>query len=381
MRVICRYTGVELSISSVITSKDGNKSSHNKHFPKTVMKGEHPFFLLEAAELLDFIPLWAKREMDAQETRILFLALLNSTGLVDFKSTAYPSQKLIEQNMEALIKVIHWRSNINQALLNLPIFVISTKSGTHRLENISVWIERWNETRKDWYNRFESSKLAERLEHREEILDRLIRSPNKPISSYAARLADWAFTASGLPDISAADKETRERWLTIFRLKGWEIFQADSDDIYDLLTYMEANLEVHQGKIQAYAVLDHLRAIRDKNEHGLEAELGLIDGKTFEIIYDDIEIANRQAQAKNAPLVEPISSMIGTIYPTKVAYLNARAAWIAAEAEKERLENAAKKRKEEIATQDLAIRSEDEALIEAEEDEEEVISSLKIGDL
>lgn len=326
MRVICKYSATEFQLP---------------HFRGSYIEGVHPLFSLSTSELLAYAKDWAAEKLSVDECRVLFLALLASgttevteydsrnrkvtskVPLVDFRVPAIPSHSIVQKNMERLMRTMLWVSSINTALLKLPRVAIT--QDVRKLEQVGSWIQAWEDEREYFYKSHKSKALASKLSSLEEQLIKLIRSSHRTTESYAGTMAKWALDASGFPDKTPLDLETRELYTKLFKLKGFEVFTADKDHIFDLLTWMEANLS--HGSIMANATLNHLRKIAYNNEHGLNKSLGLINGNTFELLEDPVGEHNLSIIASKAPEVFPEPHL----YPTKVAYLRARAAWNTAE--------------------------------------------------
>lgn len=336
-------------------------------------------FGLSSNSLLTYAPIWAQQKLDETECRVLFLALLASVDtevddfdergrkskkrvpLVDFRTSAIPANDIVQAHMEQLFKAVLWISNTSSALLKLPRFVIS--HDTRTLKNVKNWIEAWEEERTAFYDNHRSKNMAIKLSSLEEQLERLIKSSSRSTESYAGTLAKWALDASAFPSVTKLDLETREIYTKLFKLKGFDVFTADKDDLADLVDWMESKLS--HGTIFANAVLKHLRKLQDARETGLNKALGLVKGKTFELMDDPVAEHNMAIVAAKAPASLPDPAH----YPTRVSYLRARSAWNTAQVLKDKaLEDAAteKKKAQELETLDFTTEEELEAAIALE---------------
>lgn len=366
MRVICKYSATEFKLPD---------------FRSTLIEGIHPFFFLSTRELLPHVKDWSKQELSETEARVLFLALLASgtteideydergkkrkvrVPLVDFRTSAIPDHETVQKNMERLVKSMIWISNVATALLKLPRFVVS--HDTRDLTNVHNWMTAWEDERKAFYESHKSKALAFKLSSLEEQLIRLIKTPHRSTESYAGTLIKWALDASGFPDKLLLDRETRAIYIKLFKLKGFDVFNADKDDLEDLLEWMETKLP--HGTIMAAEVMSHLRKLSEAREKGLNKALGLIGGKTFELMDDPIAQHNMELIASRAPEVFPEAHL----YPTRVAYLRARAAWNMAQELKSKFaaeQEEKRKRLQEIESLDFTTEDELEAAIKEEED-------------
>lgn len=377
MRVICKYSATEFKLPD---------------FHGSLIEGIHPFFFLSTKELLPYTSTWAKQELNETESRVLFLALLSSgtteieeydergrkkkllVPLVDFRTSAIPSHATVQKNMERLTKSMLWIDNISPALLKLPRFVITHDN--RKLENIHNWLQVWEDERNAFYASHKSKALASKLSSLEEQLIRLIRSEHRSTESYAGTLIKWALDASSFPDKTALDLETRGIYTKLFKLKGFDVFTADKDDLEDLLDWMETHLS--HGTIMANEVLKHLRKLSEAREKGLQKALGLIKGKTFEFIDDPISAHNIELIASKAPEIFPEPHL----YASRVSYLRARSAWNLAEGmKKQAQEEATEKMKRLKEIEDLDFTTEEELEAAIQEEEDLLQGKLNLGDL
>src|SRR3954462_12878917 len=93
MRLICQYSGVEFSAT---------------HFGGMRYNSIHPIFEVPVGMLLKRIPDFFKPETTRAERRLHFLALLNSSGLIEWRSIAAPEDKTILNNFQQLADVMKW---------------------------------------------------------------------------------------------------------------------------------------------------------------------------------------------------------------------------------------------------------------------------------
>lgn len=317
MRVYCKYSGTEFAVDTFTQ--------------KMHVEGIHPIFFTPLKALLNRAGDWAAGRLNEKESKLLFLALFHNTELVDFRTTAHPEHRIVQLNMEVLLKFINWHTNISSPQLKLPRFVITPDTAS--LNNCRHWLEAWNDCRKNWENNYQIYTARKRVADKEAALERLIKSATRNPESYAGTLAAWAMEAGNVP------KFLREYWTDLFKLKGIAVYSARGADLEELVEHMEEHLEVHTGTIYAHAVLRHIRILLAKNRAGINFGLGMPDeelekldllemqNNPFKIVEDDVETYNREVAASTAPLREPVKQD----YPNLVAFLRAKAAWILAQ--------------------------------------------------
>lgn len=371
MKIICTYSGIEYKVPEF--SQGTN----------TAASTAHPIFSWEPKQLLNQSGRWTRNELSATENRLLFLAILKALDLCDWKSPASPSNATVQKNMHELMQVLAWKLDY-QDRIPLTRMMIRYPE-THTLENISVWIDRWNKRKTEYLTNYKTSFRQDELFKNEEVLARLIKSSHKQTQDYAGQLASWFITAAEVP------QGMQERCKVLFRLKGYELYAANKEELENLLLFAGEHLIDHQGSIYGNATMKHIRMLVNKNQLGLKAELTgnttkdtpwhlLRQGNKFTFEDELPEVTdNMVANAQLAPETKPHQSEIGSKYPTKIDYLRALAYW----GQKQTVD-AARKAMENSAQQKV-IEAEDDianAALEAEFshlDDQDDINQLKLG--
>lgn len=305
MNVFCQYSGDEFKLEG---------------FGSTRLTYVHPIFAADTSWLLSRMGAWSAQKFTEQESKLLFLAMLHSTELIEFRCAAHPSNQVVQLNMEPLARILAWMDGISRKELVLPKFVI--QHDNRRLENVRYWIETWFNARKDYEDGYNKYLNQRKLADKEAALERLIRNSQRTTDDYAGLLATWALQASDAP------KGLHDYWRELFLLKGLKLYSAKTADLIELVEHMEENLE--HGSIFAAATMKHVRTLLKKNQAGLNFGLGIddedfeeINNSPFKIVEGSIEEHNMQVIANSAPLEEPVASK----FESRVAYLKAKAAW------------------------------------------------------
>lgn len=331
-RILCSISGIEFKTD---------------HFPVylTAREYHHPVFSISTSELLTFADKWIDGQFSATEDYLYYLALFNSTKLVEFRVPAIrtnSTQSIIAQNTSALLSVVE-RIHVAgedkvRYTLNLPMFAITSE--TKDLSNTMHWIKLWENNYNDYLKGYKTSTLIEKLSRKETILERLLKDRTKDISSYANQLAEWAALASGfdsdtqiVADGTAGDKPIQlcEYWKKLIRMcaRDEAIYTIHDGDLSELIDFCEDTIP--HGSIQAHALMALLRSSKEKKDTYID--LGDIDigahGTIFRILdaSSSIEDANKLALIDSAPLHLPKMSE----YPNKLAYLKAKMKWDMAE--------------------------------------------------
>lgn len=310
MKVICTFSNLEYKIPEFSSG------------PNTQTTYAHPIFSWDAKQLLNQAGRWTRNELSPVERRLLFLAVLNKIDLCDWTTPAIPTDSTVQKNMEPLMRVLAWRLQYGE---RIPLVRITIRyPETHDIGNISIWIDRWNKKKTEYLDGYKTVFREEKQTQQEAILERLIKSTHRKNEDNAKQLAEWFITAADVP------LGLREYWTSLFRVKGYEVFNIRPGDYAELIDHAVEHLGNSLGTIYGNATMKHLRMLELKNRLGLRAEL--IGKPKFSYEQDDSsdlpEITdNMIANSKMAPETKPQQSEIGSKYPTKIDYLRALAYW------------------------------------------------------
>lgn len=316
MKILCSLSGIEFTC---------------EHFPAYLSSREvsHPIFSLPQKKLISYLGKWAGSELTPTDSYLLFLAILNSSELVEFRVPAsrdYTTDAMVAQNMEALAKIVSKLNAVTNPSVVFPRYAIGPE--TKFLTNVKHWIENWHQSYQDFQDGFSKEYESRKLITRESALERLIKNPHLPISAYASKIADWASVAGAFPEYLTLSPFTglkismSDYWKEIISkcTREESLFSVPQVDIIDLLEHCETNISI--GTIYSNALFKVLRHAleRQKNFLGL-GDMDLSRGKYQILSADDTtETANLKAMIDSAPEFEPTPAQ----YPTKIAYLKAK---------------------------------------------------------
>lgn len=314
MKVLCAISGIEFSC---------------EHFPAELFSREttHPIFHIKQKKLIGFISKWATGELTSTDSYLLFLALLNSSELIDWRVPVIRTSltdSIVANNMESLVKVIGSINLVKNPTLVLPQFSVSKE--TKDLNNIHYWIEAWEDSLEEYRNAYKSTSDWKLIRNREATLERLIKTPERTIESYAGILADWAEIAGNFPRFEVTDYNNvkvslSDYWKLIIRkcCKSESIFEVPRADIEELIEHCESNIP--HGSIYSAKLMSLLRDGIKKQSGFLGFDL--FNTKTEFTILDadtSVQDANKLALINSAPTEKPIEKD----YPNKFAYIKAK---------------------------------------------------------
>ena len=319
MKILCGISGIEFTC---------------EHFPAslTYREATHPIFNIPQKKLLAYLGKWASGELTPTDSYLLFLSILHSTDLVDFRVPAAKSSRtdsIIAQNMESLVKTVIRLNTVTNPAVVFPHYAITQE--TKYLDNVKFWIDNWADVYKDFTEGYRRDTNSRKLLTREAALERLIKNPHLPVSAYASKIADWASVAGEFPTFNVQSPFTK---LTVTLSDYWKdiiirctredsVYAIPQSDIEELLEHCETNISI--GTIYSNALFTVLRKALSKQKNFLG--LGDLDiGRTKYTLLTEstsVEAANIKALIDSAPEEEPRLEQ----YPSKLAYMRAKVRW------------------------------------------------------
>ena len=327
--VLCAYSGIEFAVP---------------HFSHSFYSREcsHPVFTLPVPKLLGIVEnQWLEQRLTPTENYLLYLALFNSTGLMEFRVPATvtaDTSAIIAANMIPLSEIVTaiYESGAEKVreVLYLPSFVISPD--TKDLESSPDWIAIWVQAYASFKDNYRTANELEKLVRKETNLERKIKDRSKDIATYARDLAIWAADAGKFPTWPAGldsglAKTTglhpqcslRDYWIYIITCccKLENIWSIPDGDIQELTEHCEDTIP--HGSIFAATLMSLLRAGVDRKKSFFNlGDIDLGNGTSFRILDAEasIEDANKLAIIDSAPKSAPIESQ----YPNKLAFIRAK---------------------------------------------------------
>jgi hypothetical protein len=316
MQILCAYSSIQFSCEHV----PGFLSSR---------EASHPIFQIPQKRLLSYLGKWGNNGLTPTDSYLLFLSLLKSSELVDFRVPAVLTERthsIVAQNMESLAKTVIKLNTVTNPAVIFPRYVITPETKT--LDNVSFWISNWEDSYKEFQSGYRSAHDSGKLIQRENALSRLIKNPHRSVSSYAGQIADWAAVAGSFPTFSLTNPltgtvmECATYWKFLIHKCAHEeqIFSIRRRDLEELLEHCEENIPI--GTIHSNALFKILRHALEKQKNFLGLGDMDISSSTYQILDnpDDVESANLSAMIQSAPMEVPRPEQ----YPTKLAYLRAK---------------------------------------------------------
>lgn len=309
----CALSGIECEVSYIPMSLNSREYAH-------------PIFFLPKPKLLGLFSRFESGNLGDIESYLLYLALFNSTDMVEFTvpATYDPKQtpQLVASYLEPLCDIVYKLDAIRVPSFQAPKFRVTPE--TKNLKNSGVWIQVWQHAFKDFLEGNKNRLILEELSEIETRVHRLILNPNAHPAKYASVLAVWAAKAANFPTYIT------EYWQEIIRkcVSEKAIFDVPKVDIEELIEHLEDNLEL--GTIYSQSLFTLLRDGKKKQVSYLGlGDMDLINLESPYTILDDsssIEVANMQTVFMQAPQKEPTRNE----YPSEFEYQRARIRFMAA---------------------------------------------------
>ena len=304
-----------------------------EHFPMHLHNDEtnHPVFLLPQHKLLSYTSKWSAGELTNTDSYLLFLALLDSSSLVEWRThTVYTpgiTDALVASNMEPLIRIIGKINLIHHPRFALPSFAITPDTAS--LSNVQHWIEAWHESFLEFMRGYKEQTEQERITRREYALERMIKSTQlKNATKYAIALANWAELAGNFPTFPMIHPLNKnpvtlaEYWKEIITacVREEKIFQYPTSDVDELISHCEDSIP--HGSISAASLMDLIRVgKKSQSSYLCLSDLDVAAYKAGTLNKEDVvETANKIAMIQSAPMEEPIRSA----YSSEIEFVRAK---------------------------------------------------------
>ena len=171
MKILCSISGIEFNC---------------EHFPGALTSREvsHPVFSIPQKKLLSYTRKWAAGELTTTDSYLLFLAILASSELIQFRvpvSRNEQTNSIVANNMESLVKITAKLNAVTNPNVTFPHYVVSPE--TKYLTNVNHWISNWEDAYKEFQDGYSRQEDSRKLITREAALERMIKNPQLPISA------------------------------------------------------------------------------------------------------------------------------------------------------------------------------------------------------
>lgn len=258
MKLICSISGIQYACTG---------------FGRIALQGKHPVFDLPLDKLRRLYKLWQYRQLSDEETRLLALALFNSSKLVRWNSPADTnySTAIANQAMPLLLDFLDFLETCTDRFHApdfFPAYCVDYDSSD--MSNLVSWVQTWHSCIEEYFEeRFklrEAAKLAEKRAAAEIAQRRITRHPSR----YIKQLADWCAEAAAFPNTPVEIAPNKripciDYWKHILeccgtRDKDFRIFTIREQDISELEWHIYENLDL--SSTFAFTIIELLKATK-----------------------------------------------------------------------------------------------------------------------
>jgi len=303
-RVTCAISGIQFScdhLPIVLTEKCGYI---------------HPVFAIPRKKLYGIYSKHCKNHLTHTDSYLLFLALIHSTGQVEWAAPARldPEDKqtvaFIENNVGQLLRVIELTDAILTPAFKQPSFAVREHSDLTK--QLPSWIAAWRDNIANYERGYASDRERDSLVKIENKLSYLIKSGLDP-KSYAKNVAEWASRTACFPD------DVTDEWERIIRscFNSEKMFSTPLATLKEIKAYCEENIEA--GSIHFHALQRNLR-------EGIARHTDFLGLSPAHLGYTlmPIDSTKNDAELESIKAAAPTSEPVESDYPSKVAYLRAK---------------------------------------------------------
>jgi hypothetical protein len=317
MRTICQISGIPIWKSPLLMGMD--------------LADEHPIFRLKKSLLYtkEMIHRFAFAE-NTDEKKLIYLAFLKSTHLVEFKHPADPSLATMEATFYRLQNTAQWLSYAEYHLArqaSFPQYIVTFD--TRHLENVRSWLDAVDDIKTKIYrNDLLRDKNAMLLNHEMEIKKEL-GDANIFNRAFTPKLARWALEVC---DITIKHKNYA-KYMKLLCTPLQEAFIYKMEEFLEVQEILQLGLPNVEENPQAISVMHQMSQLIRECRRGF-TEFSMIDDsdsaevKDFEILVDVGDDNEHRRVKINQHLVDVPTEMPQLRdYPSKLAYLKAKAKW------------------------------------------------------
>lgn len=311
MKVICPISGLAVYKSNYLLGFD--------------LKDLHPIFRAKRKLILNDTMIHKFMQSDIfEEKKLIFLAVLNSTELVEFQTPAMPALGTVETHFLKLMHTAGWLAHAEytyKAVASFPRFVV--RPDTADLTSLPAWINAVEDVKDMVIRRDLDRDRAAELSNKADQISTEIRQAASLHRNFTPSLARWALDFANLNR-----EDTRfSKWMKMMCIPTSEAWMFDIDDYKELVGFMEEELPSEHP--QVLSVMFQVRELVKECKRGF-TELSVFNDlddeatESFNII-EDSPVST--GEAISATTLHAMDKPIAKNYPSKVAFLVADAKW------------------------------------------------------
>ena len=294
----------------------------------------HPIFSIPREQLYPIYTAHCKGKLSSEESYLLFLAFMHSTGKViwnqpcSLEPKAHQTGILVEANIYKLLTALEQTDCIAHPKFKQPQFKVHEENCS--LSNVSGWIGAMLRNVEYFYTNRADEDEQDKITKITNKLSYLILSGESP-AKYSGVIANWADKVAAFPQAKA------EGWKKIIKscFSQTAMFNTPLIELKELKEYCECNIEV--GSIHFHSLMEVLRT-------GIHKHVDYLGGSSLALGYTLLDTTSvphaengghtsKEAEAKNRAALSSLLQDAPTAppkkedYPTSLAFLKAKLAY------------------------------------------------------
>lgn len=251
-KIICPISGIELY-----------KSDYMLGFHSYTLEDTHPIFKAKKSLILTVDILHRFQSAPSWiEKKLYYLAVINTTELVEFRVPAYPEPYTMEYTFEQLCKLAKWidyaRYGIPERLV-FPRYLVTTDN--NKLQNISSWISALYDIRNIWTEKLKDEDLKREINESSARIEMEFRNASIIGQAFTRPLAKWALEIADCPE------NKFQEYLHLLQTPLTEAWCLDYKLVREVRELLQEELPVTND--QAIAVLHQAKLLYEASIRGL----------------------------------------------------------------------------------------------------------------
>lgn len=230
-----------------------------------------------------------------REKKMYFLAVLNTTDLVDFTYPANPAPYVVEACFLDAITLAPWidfaraKMNPRRERISFPRYKID--KSTSEMKNISIWISALYDIRNLFLEENRQEELKKDLTNKAADIEREFKTASAFGRAFTLPLARWAL------EMAEVESGVFEKWRTILCTPLEDAWTLQKEDVEEILDCLRANLPINND--QVIAVISQCKLLLAKSQESFVS---------FAFVEDEVPANIKSSGPKGFTIDSPLDS-------------------------------------------------------------------------
>lgn len=197
-----------------------------------------------------------------REKKMYFLAVLNTTDLVDFTYPANPAPYVVEACFLDAITLAPWidfakaKMHPHRERIQFPRYKIDKMNS--EMKNISIWISALYDIRNIFLEASRQEELKKDLTNKAADIEREFKTASAFGRAFTMPLARWAL------EMAEVESGVFEKWRTILCTPLEDAWTLQKEDVEEILECLRSNLPINND--QVIAVISQCKLLLAKSQ-------------------------------------------------------------------------------------------------------------------